>query len=189
MTALRHMPDAEVILWRAKSASYPLLAETPKNADAEPRRYSRGRWRVADGASPKRDWYSAAKRPKCQNPYRVAISVTVIMPEALSRKARRARCIRRKSRYRLGLMPSCSWQHTRNVRPDTPIILQSSGMYSAWASFASRTPRNRRMGGYFNTIEDLGFFKNDRTDIRIFQTQHTPARSCGRLFTTSTGFS
>jgi hypothetical protein len=27
--------------------------------------------------------------------------------------------------------------------------------------------------GYFNTIEDLGFFKNDRTDIRIFQTQHT----------------
>jgi hypothetical protein len=35
--------------------------------------------------------------------------------------------------------------------------------------------------GYFNTIEDLGFFKNDRTDIRIFQTQHTPAGSCGRM--------
>ena len=49
-----------------------------KNVDAAPRRYSRGRWRVADGASPKRDWYSPAKRPKCQKPYRVAISVTVV---------------------------------------------------------------------------------------------------------------
>ena len=27
--------------------------------------------------------------------------------------------------------------------------------------------------GYLNTVEDLGFFKSDRTDIRIFQTQHT----------------
>jgi hypothetical protein len=35
--------------------------------------------------------------------------------------------------------------------------------------------------GYFTTIEDLGVFKNDRTDIRIFQTQHTPAGSCGRM--------
>ena len=122
------MPDAEVILWRAKSAIYPLLAEMPKNVDAEPRRYSRERWRVADGASPKRDWYSPAKRPKCQKPYRVAISVTVVMSEALSRKARRARCIRRNSKYRLGLIPSCSWQHTRNVRSATPIALQSSGM-------------------------------------------------------------
>jgi hypothetical protein len=26
--------------------------------------------------------------------------------------------------------------------------------------------------GYLNTVEDLGFFKSDRTDIRIFQTQH-----------------
>jgi hypothetical protein len=45
----------------------------------------------------------------------------------------------------------------------------------------SARPRNCRRSaiqppekvGYFNTIEDLGFFKNDRTDIRIFQTQHT----------------
>ena len=31
---------------------------------------------------------------------------------APSRRARRARCIRRNSKYRLGLIPSCSWQHT-----------------------------------------------------------------------------
>ena len=68
MTALQHMPDAKVILRRAKSAIYPLLAKMSKNVDAEPRRYSRRRWRVADGASPKSSLYSPAKRPKCQKP-------------------------------------------------------------------------------------------------------------------------
>ena len=39
-------------MWRsAKSAIYPLFAEMPKNVDAAPRRYSRGRWRVAAGAT------------------------------------------------------------------------------------------------------------------------------------------
>ena len=70
----------------------------------------------------------AGEPSELPEPYWVAISVTVVLPGALSRKARRARCIRRNSKYRLGLIPSCSWQHTRNVRSETPSAAQSSGI-------------------------------------------------------------
>src|SRR6516162_8955745 len=78
------------------------------------------RRRVADGDSPKRELYCPANLPNSKKPYRVAISVTVVVPGTLSRRARRAKCIRRNIKYRLGLIPSCSWQHTRNVESDTP---------------------------------------------------------------------
>jgi hypothetical protein len=84
-----------------------------------------------EGNSPKSDLYSPANRPNCQKPYRVAISVTVVAAGRLSRKARRTRCIRRNSRYHLGLTPSGSSQHTRKVRSDAPIAVQSSGIKSA----------------------------------------------------------
>jgi hypothetical protein len=86
---------------------------------------------VVDGNSPNGDLYSPANRPNCQKPYRVAISVTVVLVGTLSRRPRRTRCIRRNNRYRLGLTPSCSWQHTRKVRSDAPIAVQSSGIKSA----------------------------------------------------------
>jgi hypothetical protein len=83
---------------------------------------------VVDGNSPKSELYAPANRPNCQKPYCVAISVTVVAVGELSRRARRARCIRRNIKYRLGLIPSCAWQHARNVRPGTPINPQSSGI-------------------------------------------------------------
>jgi hypothetical protein len=78
---------------------------------------SGGRPRVMDGNSSKSARYSAANRPNCQKPYCVAISVTVVAVGALARSPRRTRCIRRSSKYRLGLTPSCSWQHAAGYVP------------------------------------------------------------------------
>jgi len=100
---------------------------------------------VAEGGSAKRILYSAAKRPSSQNPNCVAIAVTVVAAGPASRKARLTRCIRRRSRNRIGPIPICSWQHRRNVRSDTPIIRQICERYRASSGYASSTRRNRRM--------------------------------------------
>ena len=60
--------------------------------------------------------------------------------------------------------PGCD-QHPTEAQDDHKLIAHNYGAVMA----VSAEP-----DGYLNTVEDLGFFKSDRTDIRIFQTQHTP---------------
>ena len=63
-----------------------------------------------------------------RGPLPFATGTTVNQRLEGSRSAWRAKLIRRSRRKRLGLIPSCSSQQTLNVRSDTPIDLQSSGM-------------------------------------------------------------
>ena len=42
-------------------------------------------------------------------------------------------------------MPRCSWQQTRNVRVDTPMAAQRSGMYTAWSGLSCSAPQKRRI--------------------------------------------
>ncbi len=89
---------------------------------------------------PKSDLYSPANRPNCQKPNRVAISVTVVAVGALSRSARRTKCIRRIKRYCLGLTPSISLEQVRKVRSDAPTVAQTSGIKKRFVRFFLHHP-------------------------------------------------
>ena len=60
--------------------------------------------------------------------YAGAVNLIVAPASRQRRSARRAKLMRRRSKYRFGDIPKCSWQHMRNVRSETRIALQISGM-------------------------------------------------------------
>lgn len=60
---------------------------------------------VSDGRSPKMELYMPANRPSSKKPYSVAILVTVASPDGAAVNACRTASIRRRVRYRFGLVP------------------------------------------------------------------------------------
>ena len=102
-----------------------------------------GRSNDADGDSPNSARYRPAKRPSSQKPWSMAICVTVAVAGVANPSARRAICIRRSQRYRIGPMPRCSWQHIRSIRSDAPIAAQISARYRGRLPFAATKSSNR----------------------------------------------
>src|SRR5215510_3416452 len=104
-----------------------------------------GLCKVAEGDSPNNRLYETEKRPNSQKPCPVAICVTVVFDGSAPMSARRARCIRRSHRYRMGPIPRCSSQQISRVRSEAPTSAQISARCMGRSRFAANSSSNRLM--------------------------------------------